>query len=39
VAVSWIFCGGMTFVILKVIDATVGPRVEEAEEVLGLDVS
>ena len=39
VAVTWIFAGGMTFLIMKVIDLTVGLRVEESEEVLGLDVS
>jgi Amt family ammonium transporter len=39
VAASWIFCGVGTFVIMKVIDLVVGLRVEEREEVLGLDVS
>ena len=39
VAVSWIFCGVMTFVILKIVDAVIGLRVEEQEEVLGLDIS
>jgi Amt family ammonium transporter len=39
VAVTWIFAGGMTFLIMKLIDITVGLRVEESEEVLGLDVT
>ena len=39
VAVSWVFAGGMTFLILKLIDVTIGLRVPEQEEVLGLDVS
>ncbi|GAC1434300.1 MAG: ammonium transporter [Chloroflexota bacterium] len=39
VAASWLYCGVGTFVIMKVVDLTVGLRVEEREEVLGLDVS
>jgi Amt family ammonium transporter len=39
VAASWIYCGAMTFLILKLIDVTIGLRVPEQEEVLGLDVS
>jgi ammonium transporter, Amt family len=39
VAVSWAYCGVMTFIILKVIDVVVGLRVPEQEEVLGLDLS
>jgi Amt family ammonium transporter len=39
VGVTWIYCGGVTFVILKVIDMVVGIRVPEQEEVLGLDLS
>ena len=39
VAASWIFSAGGTFVILKVVDLLVGLRVEEHEEVLGLDAS
>ncbi len=39
VAVSWIYCGVMTFIILKIVDAVIGLRVEEQEEVLGLDIS
>jgi ammonium transporter, Amt family len=39
VAVTWIFAGGMTLLILKLIDLVIGLRVPEQEEVLGLDVS
>jgi len=39
VAVTWIYSGIVTFVILKVVDAFVGLRVEEAEEEAGLDSS
>jgi ammonium transporter, Amt family len=39
VAVSVIWAGGMTFVILKVVDATVGLRVHPEEELEGLDAS
>jgi len=39
VAVSWIYCGVMTFIILKIVDAVIGLRVPEQEEVLGLDIS
>jgi ammonium transporter, Amt family len=39
VVVAWAFCGIMTFVILKIVDAIVGLRVPEQEEVLGLDIS
>jgi ammonium transporter, Amt family len=39
VAATWIYSGGMTFLILKLIDVTIGLRVPEQEEVLGLDVS
>lgn len=37
VAASWIYSAGMTFVILKAVDAIVGLRVPESQEVLGLD--
>ena len=37
VAVAWVFAAAVTWVILKVIDVTVGLRVAEQEEVLGLD--
>src|SRR2546421_2638264 len=39
VAAPWGFSAGGTFVILKVVDLLVGLRVEEHEEVLGLDAS
>jgi Amt family ammonium transporter len=39
VAASWIYASGMTFVILKAIDALIGLRVPEDEEVLGLDTT
>jgi Amt family ammonium transporter len=39
VVVTWVFCGVMTFVILKIVDAVIGLRVPEQEEVLGLDIS
>src|SRR3989440_2752609 len=39
VAASWIFSACGTFVILKIVDLLVGLRVEEHEEVLGLDAS
>jgi ammonium transporter, Amt family len=39
VAVSWVYSAGMTFVILKAIDAIMGVRVPEEEEVLGLDTT
>jgi hypothetical protein len=37
VAVTWVYSCVMTFVILKAVDALIGLRVPEAEEVLGLD--
>jgi Amt family ammonium transporter len=39
VSVTWVYAGGATFLILKLIDITIGLRVPEPEEVLGLDVS
>jgi Amt family ammonium transporter len=39
VVVAWVFCGVMTFIILKIVDAVIGLRVPEQEEVLGLDLS
>jgi ammonium transporter, Amt family len=39
VAAAWVFSAGGTFVILKIVDLLVGLRVEEHEEVLGLDAS
>jgi Amt family ammonium transporter len=39
VAVSWIWAGGMTFILLKLLDATIGLRVRPEEELAGLDAS
>jgi ammonium transporter, Amt family len=38
-AVVWVFAFGMTWIIGKVIDVTMGLRVSETEENLGLDIS
>jgi Amt family ammonium transporter len=37
VVASWVYSVVMTFIILKAIDAVIGVRVPESEEVLGLD--
>ncbi len=39
VAVTWIYAFVVTFILAKVIDATIGLRVGEEEEAVGLDVS
>ena len=39
VIVVWVFSFGMTWIIGKLIDVTIGLRVSETEEVLGLDIS
>ena len=39
VVATWIFAFGGTFVILKILDSTIGLRVSKEEEVLGLDLS
>jgi ammonium transporter, Amt family len=39
VLVAWVFCFGMTWIIGKVIDLTMGLRVSETEERVGLDIS
>ena len=39
VAVSWGYSCVMTFIILKAVDALIGLRVPEDEEVLGLDTT
>ena len=39
IAATWIYSGVATFVILKLVDRLVGLRVEESEEVEGLDFS
>jgi ammonium transporter, Amt family len=36
---SWVYACGMTFIILKAIDALIGLRVPENEEALGLDTT
>ena len=39
VAASWIWAGTMTFVLLKLVDATIGLRVRPEQELEGLDAS
>jgi Amt family ammonium transporter len=39
VAITWVYAGALTWIILKLIDVTIGLRVEEKEEVLGLDTT
>jgi len=39
VAVTLIYCFGVSYVLLKVVDAVVGLRVDEEDEVAGLDLS
>jgi len=39
VAAAWVYSFAVTFVILKVLDATIGLRVSEEDEVQGLDLS
>ncbi|MBI5184775.1 MAG: ammonium transporter [Nitrospinae bacterium] len=39
VAVTWVFAFAVTFIILKVLDATMGLRVSDEDEVLGLDLA
>ncbi len=39
VAAAWVYSFGVTFAILKVLDATMGLRVSEQDEVQGLDLS
>jgi Amt family ammonium transporter len=39
VAATWVFSGVATFIILKLVDAFVGLRVPEEDEVIGLDAS
>lgn len=38
-AVTWVFAAAVTFVLLKVLDATMGLRVTQQEEIQGLDYS
>ncbi len=37
--ISWVFAGAVSFVLLKILDATMGLRVSEEQEMEGLDVS
>ncbi len=39
VAITWIFAALMTFVLLKILDVTMGLRVTQEEEIQGLDVT
>jgi Amt family ammonium transporter len=39
IGVTWIFAGVVTLVLLKVLDATMGLRVTQEQEVTGLDLS
>jgi Amt family ammonium transporter len=39
IGATWVFCGVGTFILLKITNALVGLRVDEREEVLGLDAS
>lgn len=39
IIVIWVFSFGMTWIIGKLIDVTIGLRVSETEEVVGLDIS
>jgi ammonium transporter, Amt family len=39
VAITWVFAGVVTFVLLKILDATMGLRVKKDEELQGLDLS
>ena len=38
-AVTWVFAAVVTFVLLKILDATMGLRVAQKEEIQGLDLS
>jgi Amt family ammonium transporter len=37
--ISWVFAGTVSFVLLKILDATMGLRVSEEQEMEGLDLS
>jgi len=37
--ITWVFAAALTFVILKILDATMGLRVSQKDEVGGLDFS
>jgi Amt family ammonium transporter len=38
-AVTWVFAGVVTFVLLKILDVTMGLRVSQDEETRGLDIT
>ena len=38
-ALTWVFAGVVTFVILKVLDVMMGLRVSQQQEIQGLDLS
>ena len=39
VGLTWVFAGVATYIIVKIIDATMGLRVDESEEDKGLDIT
>ena len=39
VAVTAVYCGGMTYILLKIVDTVIGLRVTEDDEQVGLDLS
>ncbi|MCE9527556.1 MAG: ammonium transporter [Planctomycetales bacterium] len=39
VVITWVFAGVVTFILLKILDATMGLRVKKDEELQGLDLS
>ncbi len=39
VLLTWVFAGAVSFVIIKIVDLTIGVRVEEAAERQGLDIN
>ncbi|REJ95777.1 MAG: ammonium transporter [Planctomycetota bacterium] len=39
VLITWVFAGVVTFILLKVLDLTMGLRVSQEEEIVGLDLS
>jgi Amt family ammonium transporter len=39
VAVTWVFAAVATFILLKIVDATIGLRVSQQSEIQGLDLS
>jgi Amt family ammonium transporter len=39
VVVTWVLAGAVTFILLKILDATMGLRVTQQAEIQGLDLS